>query len=87
MLIESLVRLPENYLHIQESERVLKQEDKFKELIDLYYTKKLHNKGELMQTSVVVFWGGGGVQVWYMWSGFRGAEYQLEEEYASNCQV
>ena len=44
-LIGSLVRLPDNHLHVAESERVLRNEDKFKELIDLYQSKGLHKKG------------------------------------------
>ena len=44
-LIGSLVRLPDNYLHMAESERVLKNEEKYKELIDLYRSKKEHKKG------------------------------------------
>ena len=44
-LIGSLVRLPDNYLHMAESERVLKNEEKFQELIDLYRSKKEHKKG------------------------------------------
>ena len=44
-LIGSLVRLPDNYLHMAESERVLRNEEKFQELIDLYRSKKEHKKG------------------------------------------
>ena len=44
-LIGSLVRLPDNHLHVGESERVLRNEDKFKELIDLYQSNGLHRKG------------------------------------------
>ena len=44
-LIGSLVRLPDNHLHIAESERVLRNEDKFQELIDLYHSKGQHRKG------------------------------------------
>ena len=45
VLIGSLVRLPDNHLHISESERVLKQEDRFQELVELYNSKGLHSKG------------------------------------------
>ena len=34
-LVVSLVRLPDNYLHLTESERVLRNEQYFSELIDL----------------------------------------------------
>ena len=51
VLIGSLVRLPENYLHIQESERVLKGKDKYRELIDLYFSKKFHKKGKHLESS------------------------------------
>ena len=44
-LIGSLVRLPDNHLHIAESERVLRNEDKYQELIDLYHSKGQHRKG------------------------------------------
>ena len=44
-LIGSLVRLPDNYLHMAESERVLRNEEKYQELIDLYRSKKEHKKG------------------------------------------
>ena len=44
-LIGSLVRLPDNHLHIAESEQVLRNEDKFQELIDLYHSKGQHRKG------------------------------------------
>ena len=46
-LIGSLVRLPDNYLHMAESERVLRNEEKYQELIDLYRSKKEHKKGTL----------------------------------------
>ena len=44
-LIGSLVRLPDNHLHIAESERVLRNEDKYQELIQLYHSKGQHRKG------------------------------------------
>ena len=44
-LIGSLVRLPDNYLHLDESERVLRNEQYFKELIDLYQSKGKHSRG------------------------------------------
>ena len=48
MLIGSLVRLPDNHLHVAESERVLKQEDYFQELVELYNSKGHHNKGKVV---------------------------------------
>ena len=45
-LIGSMVRLPDNYLHLGECERVLRNEKYFKELIDLYHTKDKHKKGK-----------------------------------------
>ncbi len=44
-MIGSLVRLPDNYLHLGECERVLRSEEHFKELIDLYQSKGRHRKG------------------------------------------
>ena len=44
-LIGSLVRLRDNHLHLAESERILRNEDKFQELVDLYSSKGLHKKG------------------------------------------
>ena len=45
-LVASLVRLPDNYLHLTESERVLRNEQYFSELIDLYQSKGKHKKGK-----------------------------------------
>ena len=45
-MIGSLVRLPDNFLHQGESERVLRQENHFEELIDLYKSKGDHRKGD-----------------------------------------
>ena len=53
-LIGSLVRLPDNHLHIAESERVLRNEDKYQELIDLYHSHTPHCK----YLSCVVPWSG-----------------------------
>ena len=44
-MIGALVRLPDNFLHLGESERVLRQESHFEELIDLYKSKGRHSKG------------------------------------------
>ena len=44
-LIGSLVRLPDNHLHLTESERVLRNEEKFQELVQLFRTKGKHSKG------------------------------------------
>ena len=47
-LIGSLVRLPDNHLHVAESERVLRTEEKFQELVQLFRTKGQHKKGILL---------------------------------------
>ena len=44
-LVRSLVRLPDNHLHFAESERVLCNEDKFEELVDLCHCKGKHRQG------------------------------------------
>ena len=44
-MVGSLLRLPDNYLHLEECERVLRSEEYFKELIDLYQSKGRHRKG------------------------------------------
>ncbi len=44
-LIGSLVRLPDNHLHLAESERILRNEEKFRELVELFSTKRQHRKG------------------------------------------
>lgn len=44
-MIGSLVRLRDNHLHMSESERVLRNEEKFKELVQLFQTKGQHKKG------------------------------------------
>ena len=44
-LLGSLVRLPDNHLDIAESERVLRTEEKFIELVDLFKSKKMHKQG------------------------------------------
>lgn len=43
-LIGSLVRLPDNHLHLTESERVLRNEEKYQELVQLFRTKGKHSK-------------------------------------------
>jgi len=45
-LIGSLVRLQDNFLHLGECERVLRHENHFEELIDLYKSKGDHRKGD-----------------------------------------
>ena len=45
-LVASLLRLPENKVHIEEAERSLKKKEKYSELIILYEKKGLHEKGE-----------------------------------------
>lgn len=42
--VASLLRLPENYCHEEETEQVLKQYQKFNDLIILYRCKNLHEK-------------------------------------------
>ncbi|XP_019851602.1 PREDICTED: vam6/Vps39-like protein [Amphimedon queenslandica] len=54
-LIGSLVRLPENHLHLGESERVLRNDEKFQELVQLYQTKGQH---KLALTMLHSFHGG-----------------------------
>ena len=44
-LIGSLVRLRDNHLHLAESERVLRAQEKFQELVQLFQTKGQHKKG------------------------------------------
>ncbi len=54
-MIGSLVRLPDNFLHPGESERVLRQESHYNELIDLFKSKGKHKKGkELFLGSLLV---------------------------------
>lgn len=43
-LVASLLRLPDNYCHIEETERALKQHQKYGELIILYCCKGMHEK-------------------------------------------
>lgn len=43
-LISSLLRLPDNYCHLEETEIALKKAHKFNELIILYQSKGLHKK-------------------------------------------
>eukprot|EP00731_Ephydatia_muelleri_P022083 Em0014g674a len=43
-LLGSLVRLPDNHLNLAECEKVLKQENKYQELVDLYNSKGQHEK-------------------------------------------
>ncbi len=42
-----MVRLPGNHLHLAEGDRVLRSEDRFTELVDLYQSKGLLRKGRL----------------------------------------
>jgi len=44
-LLAPLLRLKDNNCHIDESERVLKDAQKYSELVILYEKKGLHNKG------------------------------------------
>ena len=44
-LIAPLLRLKENYCHVEECERVLMKSKKYNELVILYQTKGLHKKG------------------------------------------
>ena len=44
-LLGSLVRLPDNHLDVSESERVLRHEEKFTELVDLFRSKQMHRQG------------------------------------------
>lgn len=43
-LVSSLLRLPDNYCHLDACERELKEHQKLSELIILYQTKKVHRK-------------------------------------------
>jgi hypothetical protein len=43
-LLGSLVRLPDNHLDVAESERVLRQDEKFTELVDLFKSKQMHRQ-------------------------------------------
>lgn len=43
-LVASLLRLPDNKVHVEEAERSLKKKEKFSELIILYEKKGLHEK-------------------------------------------
>ncbi|XP_039248093.2 vam6/Vps39-like protein [Styela clava] len=43
-LLAPLLRLPDNYCHVEECERVLKKAQKYRELIILYRKKDLHRK-------------------------------------------
>jgi len=47
--VAPLLRLKDNNCHIDESERVLKDAQKFSELVILYEKKGLHNKGEVVR--------------------------------------
>ena len=53
-LLGSLVRLPDNHLDIAESERVLRTEEKFIELVDLFKSKKMHKQGVCVCVCVCV---------------------------------
>ena len=44
-LVAPLLRLKENYCHVEECERVLMKSKKYNELVILYQTKGLHKKG------------------------------------------
>lgn len=46
-LVAPLLRLKENYCHVEECERVLMKSKKYNELVILYQTKGLHKKGIL----------------------------------------
>jgi hypothetical protein len=48
-LVAPLLRLKDNNCHVEESERVLKKKEKLSELIILYETKGLHQKGKRFQ--------------------------------------
>ncbi|KAH3859338.1 hypothetical protein DPMN_102057, partial [Dreissena polymorpha] len=43
-LVASLLRLPDNNVHVEEAERSLKKKEKYSELIILYEKKELHEK-------------------------------------------
>lgn len=44
-LVAPLLRLKDNSCHVEEAERILKQNFKFTELVILYEKKEMHKKG------------------------------------------
>lgn len=49
-LVSSLLRIPDNHCHLEETEKALKKRQKYNELIILYHTKGLHrNALDLLQ--------------------------------------
>ena len=52
-LLGSLVRLPDNHLDVSESERVLRHEEKFTELVDLFRSKQMHRQGIVYCTDIL----------------------------------
>uniref|UniRef100_T1IQM8 CNH domain-containing protein n=1 Tax=Strigamia maritima TaxID=126957 RepID=T1IQM8_STRMM len=53
-LVGSLLRLPDNNCHVEETERALKQHQKYNDLITLYRCKAMHGKAlELLQRQAV----------------------------------
>ena len=53
-LVAPLLRLKDNSCHIDESERVLKEAQKYSELVILYEKKGLHNKGWTLLYSLLI---------------------------------
>jgi len=53
-LVAPLLRLKDNSCHIDESERVLKEAQKYSELVILYEKKGLHNKGWTLLCSLLI---------------------------------
>lgn len=53
-LVAPLLRLKDNNCHLEETERILKQHQKFNELVILYERNGLHTKGKSTETTLLL---------------------------------